>query len=158
MKNPTQSCVSCEVRDLLSRYAVALDTRDAALLESCFTPDVKVKYQMSHISRELSLPGVLDLARGLAEFDRTTHHVGTVHVDDEGDTVKSYSYTTAYLVSEEDGEQVLLSRGVQYRDEMRRHEGQLRVHRRTHSVSWEMKTPVLLDPDLPACAGYGQVS
>ncbi len=152
---PTNHCSKCEVRELLSRYAVALDTKDQALLESCFTPDVRVKYQLSHLESELQIDGVLDLARGLGEFDRTTHLVGTVLTRFEGDEAHVHSYSTAYLIGRDDSGPFLLTRAVQYRDQMRRFDGEWRIHRRTHSVSWETQSRVVLDPDLPACDGYG---
>jgi ketosteroid isomerase-like protein len=135
------------VRELLHRYAFALDEQDMDLIASCFTPDVRAEYSGHTLSG--GVQGIVGLLRGAGDFDKTMHHVGTIVVRLDGDRAEARSYTIAYLVGQEDGEPYLLTRGVRYRDLMRKAEDGWKIYDRVHAVDWSSKVPATLAPALP---------
>jgi 3-phenylpropionate/cinnamic acid dioxygenase small subunit len=81
-----------EIQDLLVRYATALDTKDWALLDTCFTADGWVDYTSSG-----GIAGPYSKARrwlekALAAFPVTVHMVGNVSVTITGDAARSTAF------------------------------------------------------------------
>ena len=138
------------IRDVLHRYAWALDRNDKAGQRACFTEDVEAEYGGHALPR--GVDSILRMNRGVAGFVNATHHVGTIVVTRlEGDEASTESYTTASLLSREpDGGHVLTTRGVRYYDDWRRESGDWRICRRVHRVFWSTQTPTEPWPKLPA--------
>ncbi len=81
-----------EIGDLLTRYTRAIDTRDYALLDTCFLPDATVDYTSSGgISGKY--PEVRAwLEKALAPFDKMVHFIGNSSVELRGDEARSRTY------------------------------------------------------------------
>lgn len=81
-----------EIDDLLTRYAVAIDTKDWGLLATCFTPDAHIDYSAVGGAKG-DYPEVAKwLEETLAMFPMTQHFVTNRHVTLEGDRATSRSY------------------------------------------------------------------
>lgn len=77
-----------QINDLLIRYTVAIDTKDWALLDTCFTPDAVCDYRASG-GIEGPYTEVREwLSRALAPFAMTQHLIGNTTVTIEGDSAK----------------------------------------------------------------------
>ena len=81
-----------QIDDLLTRYTVAIDTKDWALLDTCFTPDAKVDYTTSGGVKG-NYPEVRAwLEKALAAFPVTQHFISNTVVDLDGDRAESRTY------------------------------------------------------------------
>jgi hypothetical protein len=85
-----------EIADLCVRYTFALDTKDWALLESCFT-DVPAFVHPG--GRLEGIEAILARTRGALEsLDASQHLLGNVVADVDGDTARATSYFQAQHV------------------------------------------------------------
>jgi len=81
-----------QINDLLIRYTRAIDTKDWALLDTCFTPDAHVDYT--------SAGGVAGdypkvrawLEQALAPFPMTVHALANSIVEIDGDSATARTY------------------------------------------------------------------
>jgi hypothetical protein len=64
------------IRDLLHRYAPAIDRRDREMVRSCFVEDVEAEYGGHALAR--GVDSVLRLVAGAGGFDSAMHAAGTV--------------------------------------------------------------------------------
>jgi len=81
-----------EINDLLIRYTRAIDTKDYALLDSCFTPDAHVDYTSSG-GTSGKYPEVRAwLEKALAPFPSMMHFVGNTTLELDGDRASSRTY------------------------------------------------------------------
>jgi hypothetical protein len=81
-----------EINDLLIRYTRAIDTKDWALLDTCFMPDAHVDYTSSG-GVAGKYPEVRAwLAKALAPFGAMMHFVGNTTLQLNGDTAKARTY------------------------------------------------------------------
>ena len=76
------------IRDLLTRYATAVDRRDWDLYRSVFTTDAEIDYTSAG-----GIAGTVDeivafLDEGLSGFEMTQHLVANLDVDLQGDTAR----------------------------------------------------------------------
>ncbi len=77
-----------QINDLLIRYTIAIDTKDWALLDTCFTDGAVCDYRASG-GIAGPYPEVREwLARALAPFPMTQHLLGNSNVNLEGDFAK----------------------------------------------------------------------
>ena len=109
-----------EIADLQYRYALALDTRDWALLERCFTVDAIVDYG--------ELGGVITGAAKIAQFcrsaldglDASQHLIGNTMVTIDGDRATGLCYFVAqHVFVSDNGSNTYLVAGT-YHDELHR--------------------------------------
>ena len=76
-----------EIADLCVRYTTALDTRDWALLESCFAPAPVFVHPGGRLE---GFPAILERTRtALAPLTATQHLLGTMVAEVDGDTARS---------------------------------------------------------------------
>jgi 3-phenylpropionate/cinnamic acid dioxygenase small subunit len=83
-----------DIRDLLHRYATALDEKDWTLFESCFVPEASALY--STIGLLEGYQAIEGACRGaLRHMSRTQHLIGNISVMIEGDKAHSSCYLHA---------------------------------------------------------------
>lgn len=76
-----------EIRQLLTRYATAVDARDWPLYRTVFTEDAEIDYTASPFGIIGSVDDVVDwLERGLSALEMTMHYVLNIDVEISGDT------------------------------------------------------------------------
>jgi hypothetical protein len=126
------------IQQLLSRYTYACDTKDWALLDTCFQPDARIQYE--------SLPPFPDgyaglrvsTVRTLGLLRSTQHLLGNLHVTVNGDRATATSYVQATHVADDGGTWVT---GGRYDDELVRTVAGWRIAARTFRRQWRR------DPD-----------
>ena len=92
-----------QIDDLLTRYTVAIDTKDWELLDTCFIPDAQVDYTTSG-----GIKGAYPEVRGwlekaLAPFPVTQHFISNTVVDLDGDQATSRTYVYNPMCTEKAG-------------------------------------------------------
>ena len=85
-----------EIADLCVRYTIALDTRDWALLESCFAPSPVFVHPGGRLE---GFPAILERTKAaLTPLTATQHLLGNIVVHVDGDTARSMCYFQAQHV------------------------------------------------------------
>jgi hypothetical protein len=85
-----------EIADLCVRYTIALDTKDWALLESCFAPSPVFVHPGGRLE---GFPAILDRTKAaLTPLTATQHLLGNIVVQVDGDTARSMCYFQAQHV------------------------------------------------------------
>ena len=107
------------INDLLTRYTVALDTKDWALLDTCFTADAHVDYTTSGGTKGPYPEVRVWLEKALAAFPMTQHFISNTTVTIEGDRAKSRTYVINPMgFPKEDGSLHIFTVGAYYNDEL----------------------------------------
>lgn len=120
------------VEALLIRYATAADTRDTALLASCFTPDVRADYgdAIGRFEGRDALVG--HLAAMLGGCGPTLHYISNVVLVAQDDEIRSRCYTHA-IVHVSGLDAPIRTAGI-YDDKLRRTADGWRIADRTYSA------------------------
>jgi SnoaL-like protein len=85
-----------DIADLCVRYTAALDTKDWALLESCFAPSPVFVHPGGRLE---GFPAILERTKAaLTPLTATQHLLGNVVVHVDGDTARSVCYFQAQHV------------------------------------------------------------
>ncbi len=115
MRDPLRD--QLEIRELLARYANALDDRDWKRLASCFTPDATGDY--GNVGSYEGFAAIEALCRNTLEpLDASQHLVGSIEIELSGDSARA---RCAFLAQHtrrgcEGGDNYTL--GGSYRDEL----------------------------------------
>jgi 3-phenylpropionate/cinnamic acid dioxygenase small subunit len=81
-----------EIQDLLTRYALAIDTKDWALLDTCFVADAHLDYTATG-GKDGLYPDVRQwLAEVLSSFAVTMHLIGNISVRLDGHRAYARTY------------------------------------------------------------------
>ncbi len=108
-----------QINDLLTRYTVAIDTKDWKLLDTCFTPDAQVDYTTSGGIRG-AYPEVRKwLEKALAAFSMTQHFISNSTVEIDGDKATARTYVINPMgFPKEDGSLHIFTVGAYYNDKL----------------------------------------
>jgi SnoaL-like domain len=138
-------CDRLAIDDLLTRYTVALDTREWGLLATVFTPDAVIDYTSSHGIRGAFPEVAAWLETTLSSFEMTQHMLGNKLIRLEGDrgTGRTYFFNPN-AVTGGSGEPGLLFVGGFYLDRFVRTEQGWRIEERYEETSW-MKSDIPLE-------------
>ncbi len=90
--SPQEISDRIEISDLLIRYARAIDTKDYALLDTCFTPDAHVDYTSSGGTAGKYPEVRAWLEKALAPFPCMMHFVGNTTLELDEDRARSRTY------------------------------------------------------------------
>jgi hypothetical protein len=159
--NPEDPCMSdptltiqeisdrIRINDLLTRYTVAIDTKDWNLLDTCFTPEAHVDYTASGGIKG-PYPEVRKwLEKVLAAFPVTMHFISNTTVELKGDTAKSRTYVINPMgLRKPDGGMQMFTVGAYYIDELVRTEAGWRIADRYEEQAY-------LDGALPQAPAAG---
>ncbi len=132
-----------EITDLLLRYGRALDTRDSALLETCFTNDAVLAYDGSPVATRAEF---VERAKGLTKFVATHHMITNILVELAGDRATSTSYAHAQHVRGEAELRETYLIGGTYTDELARTNVGWRITHRRFVSQWVTKGTDVLTP------------
>jgi len=117
--SPRELSDRLRIHDLLVRYTVAIDTKDWALLDTCFTPDAHLDYT--------SAGGVAGdypkvrawLEKALAPFPVTVHAISNAVVEIEGDAATARTYVhNPMAFPRPDGSLHVFTVGAWYNDKL----------------------------------------
>ncbi len=108
-----------QIDDLLTRYTVAIDTKDWNLLDRCFTPDAHVDYKSSG-GIAGSYPEVRAwLEQALAAFPMTMHFIANTTLELDGDEARAKTYVLNPMGSpKDDGSLHIFTVGAYYLDKL----------------------------------------
>jgi ketosteroid isomerase-like protein len=126
------------IRDLVTRYACAVDRRDFETVGACFTPDAETDY--TYFAGPIA--EVLEKIRaGVGGFAMTMHVLGNHLAEVRGDTASSETYAVCYhrRPGVPDGAQLVVA--MRYLDELVRTSAGWRIRRRRATVEWQQHEP-----------------
>ena len=125
------------IDDVLTRYALALDTQQWDLLDTVFTLDASVDYTSAGGVKG-SFPEVKDwLVQVLSGFTMTQHLVTNRSVTVEGDTATARSYFYNPMgMRRKDGSMALFFCGGYYHDRLARTGDGWRIVERVEETAW----------------------
>ena len=133
------------IRDVLVRYFHGADSGDAAILRSCFTPDVQARYtDRPPVAGLEALMEQIPLLRNLASGACTicTHFMGNLRFARlDAATARTETHALAFLVTPADGGNAVNLRSLRYLDRWRREAGEWRVAERTLTLDWSCQVP-----------------
>jgi 3-phenylpropionate/cinnamic acid dioxygenase small subunit len=123
-----------EIAELCARYAAALDSRDWALLESCFTPSPVFVYPGGRLEGFAAIGRRTSAA--LTPLTATQHLLGTHVADVDGDTARSVCYFQAQHVraGTPGGETYVIAGS--YTDTLVRTAGGWKIAERVQAYTW----------------------
>jgi 3-phenylpropionate/cinnamic acid dioxygenase small subunit len=132
-----------EIDDLLIRYARAIDSRDWALLDTCFTPDAWVDYTSSGGVKGKYPEVRAWLEKALAPFAAMMHFLGNTTLELAGDRAHARTYVINPMgFPKPDGSLHVFTVGAHYVDELVRSPDGWRIAKR-------VEEQVLLEGTLP---------
>jgi hypothetical protein len=126
-----------EIDDLLTRYTVALDTRQWGLLATVFTPDATIDYTSSEGIKGQFPEVAAWLEKALTPFSATQHLLGNRHIELDGDqgTGRTYFFNPNSL-ADEAGKATMLFVGGFYLDKFVRTAEGWRIADRFEQTTW----------------------
>ena len=120
-----------EINDLLTRYSVAIDTKDYALLDTCFTPDAHVDYTTSGGTKGAYSEVRQWLEKALSIFPMTMHFISNSTVVLKGDEATARTYVINPMgFPNPDGGLHMFTVGAYYNDELVRTDAGWRIAER----------------------------
>jgi SnoaL-like domain len=124
-----------EIIAVTYRYALALDTRDWALLKDCFTPDAIADFGVW--GKAVGVEQIIAAARPVMEgMDRTQHMIMNHLITLKGNEADCLCYLVAeHLLAAAAGGPTSTTRGL-YRDRLVRTPAGWRIVARTLEVTW----------------------
>jgi 3-phenylpropionate/cinnamic acid dioxygenase small subunit len=106
-----------EIRDLLYRYARAIDFRDFELLRRVFTPDAEIHYNFERGARLTFRDALEWLPKALEIFAATQHVISNPLIEVDGDAARSTCYlTSTHVQIRLDGSSAQIVEGGVYSD------------------------------------------
>jgi ketosteroid isomerase-like protein len=125
--------------DLLVRYVHALDNRDWAVVEQCFTPDAVFIHPGGRVEGAAGIVGRAQAA--LEPLDGSQHLLGSVSVAVDGDAAQATSYFHAQHVRVgAPGGDLYVIAGT-YRDRLRRTAAGWAIFERAQEYTWRSGNP-----------------
>jgi hypothetical protein len=126
-----------EIGDVLTRYGIAIDTRQWGLLATVFTPDALIDYSSSG-GPSGRFPEIASwLERFLTPFPMNQHMTLNSHVELEGDVARARSYFfNPNSLPDESGELKMIFVGGYYDDRFERGASGWRIVERVQATSW----------------------
>ena len=118
------------IRELLQRYARGVDTRDLALVASCFTSNAGYR---GALAQGTVADALAALPAAMARYTATRHTITDHTAEVTGDTAHSTAACTARHWMPTGGCRVV---GVRYRDELARGADGWRITRRDVDALW----------------------
>jgi len=129
------------ITEVVFRYARGVDRLDLPLILSCFHPGA---YDDHGFARGDAVKVSERIVRQLGRTTTlTTHHLGQVLVELEGETAHVESYVYAFHRQLRDGAEVDWLAHGRYIDRFERREGEWRIANRKVVHSWDRTDPVV---------------
>jgi len=126
-----------EIDDLLTRYTVAIDTKDYKLLDTCFAEGAHVDYTSSGGIKGSYPEARAWLEKALAPFPMTVHFISNTTVLITGDTASSKTYVLNPMgFQNSDGSMHIFTVGAYYIDELVRTAAGWRIKQRVEEQAF----------------------
>ena len=135
---PQELSDRAEIHDLIVRYGWAIDTKDWALLDSCFTEDAFVDYSSNpggKVGPYREIRGWLE--KVMSAFPVTQHLMSNIDVQLDGDRATCRTMVTnPQGAKKRDGGLHFFYVGARYDDELVRTAGGWRISKRVETTLW----------------------
>jgi hypothetical protein len=118
-----------QIREVMNRYALALDTNDAALLATVFTPD-----HVAHVPATADTPSSEDHDPGTGAV--TMHYMLNLSIDLRGDVAHTVCSGLTIHVKPDTPGGDLLATGNRYHDRLVRSDVGWRIEERNTEFVW----------------------
>lgn len=128
------------VREVILRYASAVDRRDLPQVAACFTPDAAYDGALARGDVRAALAA---LAQSLERYQSTMHFVGNQLVGLNGDRATCETYAVAYHRFARGDVKYDRVVAVRYEDELVRDGTSWRICRRAARALWTRDDPVV---------------
>jgi ketosteroid isomerase-like protein len=126
-----------EIRDLITAYTRAVDTRDWDALDAVFTEDAVLDYSAVGGPADSLAVAKPWVEQGLRGFDRYQHVIGQVAIELHGDTARATAYLTNPMVAKApDGTETLWEVGGYYHHDLVRTPDGWRSRRMVDDIVW----------------------
>lgn len=132
------------VRNLLGRYARAVDLRDFETVGNCFTEDAIASY--SGLTIPQGREHVVNHIKGVIRTVHSQHFNYALTIEVDGDQAKTLSYSIAVLIQEDGDGFQSLARGLTYTDKLRKTNGHWQIYNRLHTADWQWVLPAFMNP------------
>jgi len=130
------------IQNLLSKYVIAVDTREFSLFDECFSADAAIDLANTGV---FSRDAYRDLCRQvLPTLDATQHQLGLPIIEVRGDRAFSRCYFIAQHARNALAPRPFLIIGGWYNDECARLDGSWRITRRQGVAVWFDGNPEVL--------------
>jgi uncharacterized protein (TIGR02246 family) len=133
-----------EILDLVATYAQAVDDRDIERILTVFTPDARLDFVGGAISAA-GHDGIRDAFEQafrrpeMAAPATSTHLMANTLVTIDGNTAHAETQAVAYHASRATG--TVVTRGLRYRDVLRRVDDRWLIAHRVHRSLWQTEAP-----------------
>jgi hypothetical protein len=131
------------ISDVVTRYFVAIDRRNWAVLRTCFTEDVEGVYEgvrvaggIDRLMRFLTGESEISFPVEITNLRLSMHFAGNHLCNVDGDRASAQTYALAHLVDEPDSGPRMRTRGLRYVDDLVRVDGRWLICRREHILDW----------------------
>ena len=132
------------IRNLLGRYARAVDLRDFEAIGNCFTEDAIASYSGLKIPQ--GRDHIVRYIKGVERIKHSQHFNTVMTIEVDGDRAKTLSYSIAVLIQEEENEHSSIARGLTYTDQLIKIEGSWKISNRIHTADWQWAMPAFMNP------------
>lgn len=124
-----------EVTDVLNRYATACDTRDWALFDRIFMPDIEANYGGPNVFNNRG--AVVEMIRSmLGGCGPTQHMLSNYRITIDGDAADTVCSVRAFHAGIDEAKGKTFEVWGEYRDRLVRTGEGWRIARRTMAVTW----------------------
>jgi uncharacterized protein (TIGR02246 family) len=132
------------IREVLLRYAHAVDRRDLDGVAACFTPNAAYSGSLGEGSIEVALAALRERMR---QYAGTMHFLGNQLIRVDGDSASSETYAIAYHQLRAQEERRNMAVGVRYLDTLVRTADGWRISRREVKLEWQRFDELVLPTD-----------
>lgn len=136
-----------EIGEVVYRYAIGADRRDAAMFASVFTDEMSVLIAGGSFGkgRKQTLPKdkfAQNVVKGLSRFPVTQHLFNVYTIDIQGDTAQTLVYMQArHFIAESEGNRPPWDMGGYYTHSLVRTASGWKVRDYTLNITWEQNIP-----------------
>ncbi len=128
-----------DLHDLVSRYALSVDTHDFDGLRRVFVPDAELD---TGRSVRKGIEEILSAMEGLRRYTATTHLIGQQLIEGGPDDATGVVYCTAHHLFGDEGSQTDMVMHIRYHDHYGRTSNGWRITQRRLDLLWRDETPV----------------
>ena len=130
-----------EITALVNRYAQAVDGKDWAMYESCFTADAEIDYSSAGGARGGVAQSTAWLATMLESISVSQHFITNQVIEVKGETATCRAYFFGVVGNQSGTESDLIWVGGIYEDELRRTEEGWRIAELVDISVWSASGP-----------------
>lgn len=132
------------IRNLLGRYARAVDQRDFETVGNTFTEDAIASY--SGLTIPQGREHIVNHIKGVERTVHSQHFNFPIVVEVDGDRASTLSYSIAVLIQADGEGHQSLARGLTYRDQLRKGPQGWQIFNRLHTADWQWALPAFMNP------------